>query len=152
MQIKYLNSPDRCDKYGWALSQKRSNSQNKKSQRFAGYSSKAVSTADNILKMVVVAMLQEWTPICCLWGWCPDHSVNCSSILPSSKSDPHVFLKQAFVFENRGQEGEVKGHKLDASPVVELVLKLHPEIKHSIKWGNWLKSEKKQRGCKLEIQ
>lgn len=56
------------------------------------------------------------------------------------------------MFENRGQEGEVKGHKLDASPVVELVLKLHPEIKHSIKWGNRPKSEKKQRGCKLEIQ
>lgn len=41
------------------------------------------------------------------------------------------FLKQAILFENRREEGEVKGHKLDTGPVVELVLKLHPEIKCS---------------------
>lgn len=40
-----------------------------------------------------------------------------------------IFLKQAILFKNGGQEGEVEGHKLDTGPVVEFVLKLHPEMK-----------------------
>lgn len=41
------------------------------------------------------------------------------------------------MFENRREEGEVEGHKLDTGPVVELVLKLHPEIKCSRQHGRF---------------
>lgn len=40
-------------------------------------------------------------------------------------------LKEAIVLENRGQQREVKGYKLNTCPVVEFVLKLHPEDKHN---------------------
>lgn len=54
-----------------------------------------------------------------------------------SESVFFFFLKQAILFENRREEGEVEGHKLDTGPVVELVLKLHPEIKCSRQHGRF---------------
>lgn len=46
-------------------------------------------------------------------------------------------LKQAILLKNGGQKREVEGQKLDTSPVVEFVLKLHPEIKCSGNQGHF---------------
>lgn len=44
-----------------------------------------------------------------------------------------VFLKQAVLLKHGWQERKVKRDKLDAGPVVELILELNPGIKQKVK-------------------
>lgn len=69
-------------------------------------------------------------------------------------------LKQAILLKNRGQKREVEGHKLHTGPVVEFVLKLHPEIKCTGKQNTLTKqyvmrkvdAERKQNQTEWETQ
>lgn len=53
-----------------------------------------------------------------------------SAAATTTKKFARVFLQQAVLLEGGGQEGEVKGGKLDSIAVVELVLELHPKIRY----------------------
>lgn len=45
--------------------------------------------------------------------------------------------KQALLFKDGGQQREVEGGELHAGPVVELVLKLHPETERAGEETGW---------------
>ena len=98
-----------------------------------GYSSKAVSTADTGLKMVKKRCYKsESLKVCCPLSQCElfRHPSRIESVAPLTRDTPRPpSSQQAVLLEDRGQEGEVEGRKLDSVPVVELVLKLHPGIK-----------------------
>lgn len=84
-------------------------------------------------------MLQEWVLIRCLEGLLSSSQCELFQLpapFPAIKSGScraQQFLKQAILLKNGGQEGEVEGHKLDTGPMVEFVLKLHPEFKQQRK-------------------